>query len=109
MSDTKFAQLLASKKIDPRRLLVASRKLEKLTGEDRLIRLNKRRARSSEGDKAEKEARKPHSGRPVTQRALDAALSGGEVSGPTKTRLLRAVNRVLEQKKQDQVDLKALF
>jgi|SRR5882762_1836204 len=109
MSDTKFAQLLASKKIDPRRILAASRQLERFTSEDRLIRLNKRRARSSEGDKAEKETRKPRSGRPVTHRALDAALAGGEVSGPTKTRLLRAVNRLLEQKKQDAVDLKALF
>ena len=109
MSDSKFSQLLASKKIDPRRILVASRQIEKLTSEDRLIRLNKRRAKSGEGDKEEKESRKPHTGRPVTQRALDAALAGAEVSGPTKSRLLRAVNRVLEQKKQEQVDLKALF
>jgi len=109
MSDTKFAQLLASKKIDPRRLLVASRLIERLTREDRTIRLAKRRAKSSEGDKAEKDTRKPHTGRPVTPRALGAALTGGTVSGPTKSRLLRAVNRLLEQKKQDLVDLKALF
>ncbi|WP_394836049.1 hypothetical protein LVJ94_03970 [Pendulispora rubella] len=110
MSDTKFAQLLASKKIDPRRVLVASRLIERLTREDRTIRLAKRRAKSNEGgDKAEKETRKPHSGRPVTPRALDAALAGGGLSGPTKTRLLRAVNKVLEQKKQEPVDIKALF
>jgi len=59
--------------------------------------------------KAVKETRKPHSGRPVTQRALDAVLTGGGVSGPTKSRILRAVNRILEQKKQEPVDLKALF
>jgi len=109
MSDTKFAQLLATKKIDPRRVLVASRLVERLTREDRTIKLAKRRARSTEGDKAEKETRKPHSGRPVTPRALDAALKGGGLSGPTKSRLLRAVNRLLEQKKQELVDLKALF
>ncbi|WP_394846483.1 hypothetical protein LZC95_03335 [Pendulispora brunnea] len=109
MSDTKFAQLLSSKKIDPRRVLVASRAIERLTREDRTIRLAKRRAKGGEGDKAEKETRKPHSGRPVTPRALDAALKGGDLSGPAKTRLLRAVNKVLEQKKQEPVDIKALF
>jgi tRNA pseudouridine-54 N-methylase len=109
MSDTKFAQLLASKKIDPRRVLLASRSVERLTREDRTIKLAKRRARTSEGDKAEKETRKPHSGRPVTPRALDAAIKGGTLSGPAKTRLLRAVNKVLEQKKQEPVDIKALF
>ncbi|WP_394825834.1 hypothetical protein [Pendulispora albinea] len=110
MSDTKFAQLLASNKIDPRRVLVASRQIERLTREDRTIRLTKRQAKIGDGDKkGEKETRKPHSGRPVTQRALNAALTGGTVSGPTKNRILRAVNRVLEQKKQEQVQLKALF
>ncbi len=40
---------------------------------------------------------------------MTAALAGAPVSGPTKTRILRAVNHLLEQKKQDKVDLKALF
>ena len=109
MSDTKFAQLLASNKIDPRRLIVASRQIERLTREDRSIRLAKRQAKSNEGDKATKETRKPHTGRPVTQRAINAALKGGSVSGPTKTRILRALNRILEQKKQELIQLKALF
>ena len=77
--------------------------------EDRLIRLNKRRARKAEGGDAPKETRKPHSGRPVSDRALHAALTGGTLSGPTKTRILKAVNHLLEQKKQDKVDLKTLF
>ena len=58
---------------------------------------------------AAKETRKPRSGRPVTQRAIDAALKGGAVSGPTKNRILRALNKVLEQKKQQPVDLRAIF
>ena len=40
---------------------------------------------------------------------MQAALGGGSLSGPTKTRLLKAVNHLLEQKKQDKVELKALF
>jgi hypothetical protein len=107
---TKFAQFIAAKKLDPRRILVASRKLEGLQPEDRAIRLNKKRARAAEGGEgAPKETRKPRSGRPVTDRALQAALAGKDLSGPSKTRLLRAVNHLLEQKKQEPVDLRALF
>jgi hypothetical protein len=111
MADTsKFAQFLASKKIDGRRLLAASRRLEGLQPEDRTIKLNKRRAKAAESsENAPKETRKPRSGRPVTPRALDAALKGGTISGPTKTRILRAINHLLEQKKQDKVELKILF
>jgi hypothetical protein len=107
---SKFAQFIASKKIDARRILAASHALETLTLEDRKIKLAKRSGKKEGADaKAEKETRKPRSGRPVTPRAINAALSGGTVSGPTKSRILRAVNHLLEQKKQEKVDLKALF
>ncbi len=109
-NQSKFAQFIASKKLDARRIVAASRRLERHLPEDRQIKLNKRRAKASEGgENAPKETRKPRSGRPVTQRAIQAALGGGAVSGPTKTRILRAVNHLLEQKKQEKVDLKALF
>ena len=47
----------------------------------------------------------------MTPRALSAAMAGGAtaVSGPTKQRILRAVNYLLEQKKKDKVELKTLF
>jgi hypothetical protein len=108
---TKFAGFIASKKLDARRILIASRKIEARKPEDRLIKLNKRLAKAA-GDAPSdkpKETRKPRSGRPVTHRALKAALEGGTLSGPTKTRLLRAVNHLLEQKKQEPVDVRALF
>jgi hypothetical protein len=108
--ESKFAQFIASKNLDARRIAAASHKLERLLPEDRAIRLNKRRAKASEGgDKAPKETRKARSGRPVTGRALEAALSGGPLSGPTKTRILHAVNHLLEQKKQEAIDLRVLF
>jgi hypothetical protein len=103
----KFADFLASKKLDPRRILAASHKLETFQREDRAIKLAKRT--KGEGENAKKETRKPRSGRPVTQRAMSAALAGGAISGPTKTRILNAVNHILEQKKQDKVELKVLF
>ena len=113
MADSKLASLLASKKIDPRRLLAVSHKLETLTRDDRTIKLGKRKGKGDEGGGEKKEGgekpAKPRSGRPVTPRALDAALKGGTISGPTKQRILRAVNYLLEQKKKDKVELKTLF
>jgi|HubBroStandDraft_4_1064222.scaffolds.fasta_scaffold73440_2 hypothetical protein len=107
---TKFAQFLVAKKVDPRRIIAASRELESLRPEDRIIKLKKRLGRKAEGDAAAtKETRKPRSGRPVTPRALDAAMKGGKMSGPTKTRLLHAINRILVQKKQEAVELRTLF
>lgn len=107
--DSKLATFLASKKIDPRRLMSASHTLETLRTEDRTIKLNRRAARGAEGEAKPKEERKPRSGRPVTPRAMAAALSGGSISGPTKNRILRAVNHLLEKKKAEKVDLRALF
>jgi hypothetical protein len=107
-TESKFAEFLKNQKIDPRRLRVASRELEKLRPEDRALRLKKRVSKAAEAGKGEASP-KPRSGRPVTLPLLDRALSGKSVGGPEKTRLLRAVNRLLEQKKKDPVDIRALF
>lgn len=109
---SKFAEFLKAKKLDARRLVGASHKLEALQPEDRIIRQAKRTAKAgaAEGGEAKpKEERKARSGRPITPRALNAALTGGALSGPVKTRILRAVNHLLEQKKTEKVDLRALF
>jgi hypothetical protein len=112
---TKFASFIQENKLDPRRILAASAKLEKLQLEDRAIRLAKRtsKAKAAAGDAGAKDnelaKKKPRSGRPVTQRAMDAALAGKAISGPQKTRMLRAVNALLEQKKKAAVELRALF
>lgn len=109
--DSKLAKFLATKKLDPRRVLSCSHHLETLRPEDRKIKLARKRARGGEDaeKKAEANKLKPRSGRPVTHRAMSAALTGGSLSGPTKSRILRAVNHLLENKKQEKVDLKALF
>jgi hypothetical protein len=109
---TKIEDFLKEKKIDPRRILAASSEVERLRPEDRAIRLAKRAARKSDDPAKKKEGlagQKPRTGRPVTQRAIDAALSGKQISGPQKTRILRAVNHLLEQKKQEKVELASLF
>jgi hypothetical protein len=108
---TKFAKFLEESKIDPRRVIAASRLLERFSQEDRTFLAETARKRSMMGkkDTTKLEKRKLHSNRPVTPPMIDAAKAGKPVSGPQKTRLLRAVNHILEQKKQPVLELKALF
>ena len=111
---SRFAEFLSTEKIDPRRIVAASRQLERLRPEDRAIRLQKRQSKGkeaaapAEGDAATP-PKKPRSGRPVTARVVQLASSGAALPGPQKTRLLRAVNHLLGQKKKDPVDLRKLF
>jgi hypothetical protein len=106
--DSKLAQFLTAKKIDARRLLATSSSLEKLRPEDRAIRLARKNRK--EGDKkAEGEVKRPRSGRPITNRGISAALTGKKISGPQKTRILKAVNALLAAKKQDPATLDLLF
>jgi hypothetical protein len=112
--DSKFAKFLQDNKIDARRVLVASHKIERLTPADRRLKLERRQAKRIEaaGTPAAEPAKKPakpRSGRPVTERLLREASQGKALTGTGKTRLLRAVNRVLEQKKKPPVELKTLF
>jgi hypothetical protein len=107
---TKFGEFLTAKGIDSRRLIATSRQVERLRPEDRRVRLERRLARAEESSGADKKKfPKTRSGRPLTLRQVEDATSGRPLSGPTKTRVLRAVNRVLEQKKQESVTLQSLF
>lgn len=104
---SKFSDFVAQKKLDLRRIRIASVSLEKLRPEDRAVRLaHKNRG---EGKPSGNKGAERRSGRPITPRALDAANAGKSLTGPQKTRLLNAVNRVLEQKKQEPVTLETLF
>ena len=109
---SKITEFLAEKKIDARRVLIASAKIERLLPEDRAIRQKERVARRSEDgftEEMKKSRVKPRSGRPVTVQSLTAAIDGKAITGPQKTRILRAVNHILAQRKQDPVDLRAIF
>jgi len=109
---SKFAQFLEKNKIDTRRVVAASHELEQLRREDRALKFAKRKAKASGAAPAAEGAekpKKPRSGRPVTPRVIEAAKTGKTVPGPAKTRLLRALNHVLVQKKLEAVDLRAIF
>jgi hypothetical protein len=110
--ETKFVQFLKANAIDSRRLLVASSRLERLERTDRALMLAKRLARkegASDAIKEQAKGKRAHSGRPVTPRLIQSASVGKPLTGRAKTRLLRAVNHVLSQKKKDAVDLRAIF
>ena len=90
MADTnKLATFLDTNKLNAKRLLAVSHKLETLQRADRTIKLGQRQGKKAaaeagtavDGDK--KGAVKPRSGRPITPRALESALAGKAVSGPT--------------------------
>ncbi|HWP07777.1 MAG TPA: hypothetical protein VNN72_18625 [Polyangiaceae bacterium] len=111
---SKFAQFLKDNKIDPRRLMVVSKRIERLQPADRKVKFEKSRAKKGDApaaaaDGEKKAPAKPRSGRPVTPRLVTAATEGKPVAGAAKTRLLRAVNRILEQKKKAAVDLRTVF
>lgn len=109
-ADSKFAGYLKEHKIDPVRVVYASEQIEKLTRKDRAIKLAKRQARGKEDDAAKAaRSQKPRSGRPVTEQLVTRALKGEALTGPQKTRILRAMARVAEQKKLGDVALSNLF
>lgn len=105
--ESKLHAFLTQNKLNTDRLVAVSHKLETLTVADRKLK-HERRGTKKEGAE-KKEVAKPRSGRAITPRALASALKGGTLSGPTKQRILRAVNYLLEQKKKDKVELKTLF
>ncbi len=108
---SKLSDFLEQQGISQRQLLASSKKLESLRSEDYAIRLAKRRVRAgsaSDAEKAQAET-KGRSGKPVSQPSLSQALKGEKISGPAKTRIVRAINQVLKQKKKDEVELRALF
>jgi hypothetical protein len=106
---SKLEAFLKENKIDPRRLLAVSARLERLRPEDRAIKLAQYQARKSEDNKKPEGLGKPRSGRAVTGAALDRALKGQKIAGPQKTRILKAVNAILEVKKKEAVTLATLF
>ena len=110
---TKFAKFLEESKIHPLRLRAASRKIERRTREDRafLGAVAKKKALAGRKDAGNitVEKKKLHSGRPVTHRLIDDASQGKSVSGAAKSRLVRAVNQILELKKQSPITIRELF
>lgn len=107
---SKFSEFLTTNKIHPNRVVTASVALESRTAEDKALADKKRKMKAGTLEKnAEVLKQKPRSGRPVTGATVGKALSGLTIGGPSKTRLVRAVNAVLAQKKKPEIGLRDLF
>ena len=108
---SKLSDFLEKQKIDPRRLLIASKEVETFRREDRAIQLAKRKVKGGKPTDADKEtaAKKSRSGRPVTKPLLGRALAGDKLTQKARGRVLRAVNHVLAKKKADPVAASELF
>ncbi len=108
---SKLSDFLTKQKIDPRRIVAVSKRLESHRVEDRSIRLARRRVKGTKATDAEKEhaEKKMRSGRPVAPPALARAMRGDAMSSHAKKRIARAVNHVLATKKKPEVGVGDLF
>ncbi len=107
---SKLSEYLKNNKIDARRVVGASRSIERQTAEDRTLVSKKAAIKAGKMEKDEAITKaKPRSGRRVTQPAIDRALAGTTVAGPTKTRIVRAVNAILVARKKPEATFRDLF
>jgi hypothetical protein len=107
---SKLSDYLKNNKIDARRVVGASRGLERQTAEDRVLISKKAAIKAGKAEKDETISKaKPRSGRRVTQPAIDRALAGTTLAGPTKTRIVRAVNAILVARKKPEATFRDLF
>jgi hypothetical protein len=106
---SKLSDYLNKHKIDPRRVVAASRRLEALRPEDRKIRLARIDAKGGDESAKELAAQKRRSGRAVSPPAIARALAGQTVTRKTRARIVRAVNSVLAHKSKGEAKAADLF
>jgi hypothetical protein len=95
---SKLGDYLQKHKIDTRRVLAVSRRLEGLQPEDRAVRLARKAAKGGDESAKELAAKSRRTGRPVSRPTLERALSGKAVTRRARARIVRAVNAVRAHK-----------
>jgi len=106
---SKLQDYLTKNKISLRRLTATSGKLERLTVDDRKIKQARKLAKGGDEGAKELATKKPRSGRKLNPATIERAIAGQAVSGPAKTRVMRAVNAVLVQRKKAEAKFSDLF
>ena len=107
---SKLTDSLKTHKIDARRVVLASKDLERRTREDLALVAKKADMKAGKVEKDDAVLKqKPRSGRPLTLPQIEKAMRGETISGPAKTRLVRAVNAILEARKKPAITLRDLF
>lgn len=107
---SKLSDSLKNHKIDARRVALASKGIERRTSEDLALVAKKAAMKAGKVEKDDAVMKqKPRSGRPVTVPQLERAMRGETIPGPAKTRVVRAVNAILESRKKPVVGFRDLF
>lgn len=107
---SKLSDSLKNHKIDARRIVLASKGLERRTREDLALVAKKALIKAGKIEKDDAVMKqKPRSGRPLTLPQLEKAMRGETISGPAKTRVVRAVNEILKARKKAEISLRDLF
>jgi hypothetical protein len=107
---SKLSDSLKNHKIDARRVVGASKGLERRTREDLALVTKKAAMKAGKVEKDDAVMKqKPRSGRPLTLPQVEKALRGETISGPAKTRVVRAVNEILKARKKAEIGLRDLF
>lgn len=107
---SKLSDSLKNHKIDARRIVLASKGLERRTREDLALVAKKAEMKAGKTEKDDAVMKtKPRSGRPLTLPQVEKALRGETISGPAKTRVVRAVNEILKARKKAEISLRDLF
>jgi hypothetical protein len=105
---SKLSDYLKKHKIDARRVVSASKELEALRPEDRVIRLARKEAATDESKK-ELAAKKRRSGRSLSRPTMNKAVAGGKLTRKARARVRRAVNAVLSHKSKAEATPADLF
>lgn len=107
---SKLSDYLTTNKIDPRRIALASKGVERHTREDLVLIAKKAAIKAGTAEKnPEISKAKPRSGRPVTVPQLERAMRGEAVPGPAKTRIVKAINVILTGRKKPEAGFRDLF
>jgi hypothetical protein len=100
-----------SKGITPKAIFVASRRVEAGGNEARTAQSARTKKRRLKLDKpyAELNLVKPKSDRPLSDVQINSAVNDKPLPKKVRAKVLRAINALLESKKQPAVDMKAIF
>ena len=106
-----FSDFLDEKGVSTDRLLQVSRRLESVRSEDRDLMLQRAQLRRGKAGTSYAEANlaKPRSGRPLRPGHVRAAMDDKPVTAPVRSKMVRAMNLLLEKKGQGKVSAPQLF
>ncbi len=106
-----FSDFVSQSGLDANKILRASERLERVRDEDRELmrRRAEKRRRNAGQSYADAGLAKPRSGRPLRPGHVAAVMADRPVPGPVRTKVVRAVNALLQKKGGEAVTAPKLF